>query len=134
MSVLELQCHSPCPQSHVKGEVVRYESKCCLLMHYTGKQKSFSRDRWYNMCTECKGLDSHLVQYASNAAEVSGETKIARTLPSLNYHFSYLSPTSQKVRARKLMRNETISTGRLPNTQTSVSPLIMNRTNKWQRQ
>ena len=88
----------------VKGEVVRYESKCCLLMHHTGKQKCFSRDRRYNICTECKVLDSHLLQYASNAAEVSDETKIARTLPSSNYPFSYLSPASQKVRARKLMQ------------------------------
>lgn len=39
---------------------------------------------------------------AINAAEVSGETKIPHTLPSSNYPFIYFSPTSQKVRARKL--------------------------------
>ena len=35
----------------VKGEVVWCESKCWLLMHYTGKQKGFSCDRQY-MCTD----------------------------------------------------------------------------------
>lgn len=55
---------------------------------------------------ECRALDRHLQQDASTAAKVSCETKIARTLPSSNYPFSYLSPASQKVRVRKLMQEQ----------------------------
>ena len=81
--------------------VLRYESELCSKWHVPANQKTRLGNRTYNMCVQCKILDSRL---AKNVAThmVSTPEKIARTLPSSHFPMTYLSPASQKVRIRRL--------------------------------
>ena len=86
----------------VGEKVVRHESVKCMLWHKPeGKQKRLF-DRKKGMCAECKSFDYQMTREVKRATQ--SEPKVARTASSSNYPFTYLSPASQKVRARNLMR------------------------------
>lgn len=75
--------------------------KCMLWHRPEGKQKRLF-DRKKGMCAECKSFDYQMTREVKWATQ--SEPKVARTASSSNYPFAYLSPASQKVRARNLMR------------------------------
>ena len=82
--------------------VIKYESEKCLKWHIPCNRKLLPNDRTFNMCVQCKNLDSLLSKHVASTLALSTPEKIARTLPSSRFPITYLSPASQKVRVRRL--------------------------------
>ena len=87
----------------VGAMVLRHESERCFKWHVPANQKALPGHRTFNMCVQCKLLDSLLAKNVATHAVTTPE-KIARTLPSSHFPLTYLSPALQKVRIRRLQK------------------------------
>ena len=74
----------------------------CLLWHVPQNRKVKASSPVYNMCYKCKNLYSYLEKRATFI--VPEEVKSGRTKVSSKYPISSLSPNSQAVRQKNLMK------------------------------
>ena len=85
-------------------KVIRYESINCQLWHRLPEVRGKLSSRRFNMCNECKTTDLSVSRRANRESKVPEAQKALRTSTESNYPVSWLSPSSQKVRVRRLMR------------------------------
>lgn len=78
-------------------------SATCYRWHVPCNYKQPHSSTAYDCCKPCKQLMHDIKQLASRATTTTAGRKIARTFPSSNYHLSNLSPTSHKVRVKRII-------------------------------
>ena len=88
----------------IGDKAVRYESVDCQLWHKFPEVKGKIASRRLNMCNECKAIDLVVSRKANRESKVPQAQKAFRTSTGSNYPVFWLSPSSQKVRVRRLMR------------------------------
>ena len=88
----------------IGDKAVCYELINCRLWHKLPEVKGKTASRRHNMCNECKEIDLVVSRKANRESKVPQAQKAFRTSTGSNYPVFWLSPSSQKVRVRRLMR------------------------------